>query len=158
MWDGVLEHQNFVCGTVFAHHVHFLNVDGMHHAYTLSEERVGVDMDRVLEFQRKNGLSYVLLDIDAPSRRNGGARQCGAGQERSLIWLRLKRWRLLEIQSVRYESCWFSIDYAQPERRGTLYTISFSDFRAMKDKTVTYDRAHPERGLALIGRPMAQPK
>jgi hypothetical protein len=137
-----------------------LTVGRTRHVYTLSETRVGVDMDqaKVLEFQNKNGLTYVLLDINGPSRRNGGARQCGAGSESRLVWLRLRRWRLLEIRSVLYESCWFSIDYAKPERRGTLYTVSFSDFSTMKDKTVTYDRAHPELGLALTGRPMPAPK
>ncbi len=137
-----------------------LNADGVRRTYTLSDERVGVDMDRakVLEFQNKNGLTYVLLDINGPSRRNGGARQCGAGSESSLVWLRLRRWRLLEIRTVRYTSCWFTIDYAQSARRGTLYTISFSDFSAMKDKTVTYDRAHPELGLVLTGRPMPPTK
>ncbi len=141
-------------------HTLTLNVDGVRRTYTLSDERVGVDMDRakVLEFQHKNGLTYVLLDVTGPSRRNGGARQCGAGSESSLVWLRLQRWRLLEIRSVLYESCWFSIDYAKPERQGTLYTISFSDFSAMKDKTVTYDRAHPELGLVLTGRPMPPTK
>jgi hypothetical protein len=137
-----------------------LTADRTRHAYTLSETRVGVDMDqaKALEFQNKNGLTYVLLDITGPSRRNGGARQCGAGSESSLVWLRLQRWRLLEIRAVRYYSCWFSIDYAKPERQGTLYTISFSDFSAMKDKTVTYDRAHPELGLVLTERPMPAPK
>ena len=137
-----------------------LNVDGIHHAYTLSEARVGVDMNhaRVLEFQRKDGLRYVLLDIDGPSRRNGGARQCGAGSESSLVWLRLQGWRLLEVQSVKYESCWSSITYAVPARRGTLYTISFSDFTTMKDKTVTFDRAHPELGLVSTGHPMPPTK
>ncbi len=137
-----------------------LNVDGVRRTYTLSEKRVGVDMDhaRVLEFQRQNGLTYALLDIDGPSNRAGGSNQCGAGQESSLVWLRLKRWRLLEIQSVKYESCWSSITYAVPARRGALYTISFSDFTAMKDKTVTFDRAHPELGLVSTGHPMPQPK
>jgi hypothetical protein len=137
-----------------------LNVDGVRRTYTLSEKRVGVEMDRarVLEFQRKNGLNYVLLDISGPSNRAGGSHQCGAGRESSLVWLRLKGRRLLEIQSVLYESCWFSIDYAKPERHATLYTISFSDFSAMKDKTVTYDRAHPELGLVLTGRPMPPTK
>ncbi len=141
-------------------HTLILNVDGVRHTYTLSDKRVGVDMDqaRVLEFQRKNGLNYVLLDISGPSNRAGGSHQCGAGYERSLVWLRLQRWRLLEIRSVLYESCWFSIDYAKPERQGTLYTISFSDFSAMKDKMVTYDRAHPELGLSLTGHPMPAPK
>jgi hypothetical protein len=141
-------------------HTLILTADGTRHTYTLSEKRVGVDMDqaKVLEFQNKNGLTYVLLDINGPSRRNGGARQCGAGSESSLVWLRLKRWHLLEIRSVLYESCWFSIDYAKPERQGTLYTISFSDFSAMKDKTVMYDRAHPELGLVLTGRSMPAPK
>jgi hypothetical protein len=141
-------------------HTLTLTADGTRHTYTLSETRVGVDMDqaKVLDFQNKNGLTYVLLDINGPSRRNGGARQCGAGSESSLVWLRLKRWRLLEIRSVLYESCWFSIDYTEPERHGAFYTISSSDFSVMKDKTVTYDQAHPERGLALTGRPMPAPK
>jgi hypothetical protein len=141
-------------------HTLTLNADGVRRTYTLSEKRVGVDMDqaRVLEFQHKNGLSYVLLDISGPSNRAGGSHQCGAGQESSLVWLHLKRWHLLEFRAVRYSSCWFSIDYAKAERHGTFYTISFSDFSAMKDKTVTYDRAHPELGLTLTGRPMQQPK
>jgi hypothetical protein len=134
-----------------------LTVGSTRHIYTLSEARIGVDMDEVslVDVQHKNGLTYVVLTVYGPSRRNGGAHECGAGYESSLVWLRLKRWHLLEIRSVKYESCWYSLESdAPPKRRGSLYTIAFSDFGAMKDKTVTYDRAHPELAFALTGSPM----
>ena len=138
-----------------------LTVDRIRYSYTLSDTRVGVDMDeaKLLDIQHKSGLTYVLLDINGPSNRAGGSHQCGAGIESSLVWLRLKRWQLLEVRAVRYGSCWFSLESDVPlKRSGTLYTISFMDFGAIKAKTVTYDRARPELGFALTGRPMAVPK
>ena len=138
-----------------------LTVAKIHYTYTLSDARVGVDMDeaKLLDIQHKNGLAYVLLDINGPSRRNGGARQCGAGYERSLVWLRLERWRLLEVRAVRYDSCWYTLEFDVPlKQSGWLYTISFMDFGAVKHKTATYDRARPELGFALTGRLMTVPK
>ena len=138
-----------------------LTVGKIHYTYTLSDMRIGVDMDeaKLLDIQHKNGLAYVLLDINGPSRRNGGARQCGAGYERSLVWLRLERWRLLEVRAVRYDSCWYTLESDVPlKQSGSLFTIAFMDFGAMKDKIATYDRARPELGFALTGRPMTLPK
>ncbi len=133
-----------------------LTVGTVQHRYILSEQRVGVDMDRasVLAFQTRAGLTYVLLDVSGPSRRYGPTHECGAGYESSLVWLRLKGWRLLEIRAVRYDSCWFSLEVDGEPQRGARYSVSFWDFGTMKYKTVTYDRAHPERGFELIGRPM----
>lgn len=138
-----------------------LTIGEINHTYTLLDTRVGVDMDeaKLLDIQYKSGLIYVLLDVTGPSNRAGGSYQCGAGFESSLVWLRLKRWRLLEIRAVRYNSCWYSLEFDVPlKRSGALYTISFMNFGAMKDKTATYDRARPELGIALTGRPMTVPK
>jgi hypothetical protein len=133
-----------------------LTVGTVQYRYILSERRVGVDMDwaKVLDFQTRAGWTYALLDIGGPSRRLGPTHECGAGYESSLVWLRLKGWRLLEIRAVRYESCWFSLEADGEPQSGARYSLSFWDFGAMKYKTVSYDRAYPERGFALIGRPM----
>ncbi len=133
-----------------------LKIGAVWHSYSLSEKRVDVDMDqaRVLDFQHKAGFTYVLLDVGGASHRNFPMSQCGAGTESSLVWLRFKKWHLLEIRAVKYESCWLTIEPENRLRLGTLLTIAFSDFHVNKNKTVTYNYAHPERGLSLSGQLM----
>jgi hypothetical protein len=126
------------------------------HSYILSKKRVDVDMDRarVLDFQHKAGFRYILLEVGGVSNRNFPMSQCGAGTESSLVWLRFKKWHLLEIRAVKYESCWLTIEPENRLRQGTLLTIAFSDFHVNKNKTLTYNYTHPERGLSLSGQLM----
>ena len=137
-----------------------LKIAAVWHSFTLSEKRVDVDMNQanVLDFQHKAEFTYILLDISGASHRNFPMSQCGAGTESSLVWLRFKKWHLLEIRAVKYESCWLTIEPEKRSRQGTLLTIAFSDFHVNKNKTVTYNQAHPERGLSLTGQLMPPSK
>lgn len=55
----------------------------------------------------KNGFRYLVFDVGGWSRSVQNDRQCGAGIESNLIWVKLDAaWKITDVQSKRYESCW----------------------------------------------------
>jgi hypothetical protein len=113
----------------------------------------------VLFITRKGGFVYLLLEVCGLSRFPPGDRQCGAGIECNLVWLKLdERWRALDAKSERYESCWAPITSEEgPKVKGRLLTLEFDDLRENLRHEVTYDADAPERGLKSATRPLPEP-
>jgi hypothetical protein len=113
----------------------------------------------VLFLTRKDGFVYLLLKVCGLSRFPPGDRQCGAGIECNLVWLKLdERWRALDAKSERYESCWAPITSEEgPKVKGRLLTLEFDDLRENLRHEVTYDADAPERGLKSATRPLPEP-
>jgi len=124
-----------------------------------------------------DGRVYVLLWVIGCSRWPGGSTMCGAGTEGDLIWLCLSPdGKTLNVQSVRYESCFESVETEEMEPHGgtrgeAMYTggdggceyefqpvlrdgrLALVTTRYGKDGlkrvAIRYDRRHPERGLLV---------
>ena len=102
------------------------------------------------------GAVYLLLDICGWSKRTQDDRQCGAGTECDLVWLKLDaRWRVQDAKSARYESCWASTTSGDGYKiSGRTLTIEFDNFREDVKVKLTYDAERPERGLVIEQSPL----
>lgn len=125
------------------------------HSYTLPKA-IEVDMDeaRVLDFQRKGDLGYVLLEVTGPSKRGSPLGYCGAGTEGSTLWLQLRGWKLERVRWEKHQSCFYSIEANPAQWSGRVLKIEFWDYRTMKQKILTYDRTQPQQGFLLSEKPI----
>ncbi|HEY0173295.1 MAG TPA: hypothetical protein VGB98_19960 [Pyrinomonadaceae bacterium] len=104
----------------------------------------------VLFLTRRGEATYLLLDVCGPSKVPPDDRQCGAGTECNVVWLKLDRaWRVAGGRSVRYESCWSSVSSEGPKVAGRLLTLALEDFRDEVRREVSYDADSPEAGLSI---------
>lgn len=105
---------------------------------------------------RAGGFVYLLLDVCGPSKEQPDDRQCGAGVECNLLWLKLDtRRRVAGANSFRYESCWTPITSDEGYRvQGRTLRATVSDFREQLEYTLTYDADRPEQGLRTQQSPL----
>ncbi len=105
---------------------------------------------------RAGGFVYLLLDVCGTSKEKPDDRQCGAGVECNLLWLKLDaRRRVADANSFRYESCWAPI--TSDERylvQGRTLRATVQDFREQLEYTLTYDADRPEQGLRTQQSPL----
>ncbi len=105
---------------------------------------------------RKGVFRYLLINVIGQSKKVRDDRQCGAGTEANLLWVKVdKTWRLVNKESVRYESCWSPTtsedDFKIKNKR---LTIEIADFRREVDSLVSCDANKPEKGLNIVETPM----
>lgn len=112
----------------------------------------------VLFLTWKDGFVYLLLTVCGLSKMPPDDRQCGAGIECNLVWLKLdERWRVQDSKSERYESCWAPITSDEgPKVTGRLLTLAYDDLRENLRHEVTYDADNPEQGLKSTTRPLPE--
>ena len=130
-------------------------------ARTLIRVAEYVDAARVTDasvvFESRDGVYvYLLLDVCGPSKERPDDRQCGAGVECNLLWLKLdSRRRVIDADSARYESCWAPITTEEGYRvtGGTLRLV-VQDLREQLEHTITYDADRPARGLQRQQSPL----
>ena len=131
---------------------------GRAHALALGEHvsAARVEDAEVLFKSTAGGAVYLLLDVCGWSKSRQDDRQCGAGTECDLVWVKLDaRWRVLDAKSARYESCWSSITSADGYKiDGRALTITFDNFREDVKVKLTYDAGRPERGLVVEQSPL----
>jgi hypothetical protein len=126
---------------------------GRAHTLDLAQE---IDAMRIEEVSvtfvsRAGGFTYLVLDVCGLSKVPPDDRQCGAGTECNVVWLKLDAaWRVRGTQNQRYESCWAPItleDQMKVEGRRLSFTVE--DFREEVRREVTYDADNPEAGLTV---------
>lgn len=107
----------------------------------------------------KDGFVYLILDVCGPSKVPSDDRQCGAGTECNLVWLRLDRsWKKVDAGAERYESCWYPVTSDGGVRvEGRRLSLEFDDLREETHCVVTYDADRPERGLSVERKPLPKP-
>lgn len=105
---------------------------------------------------RAGGFVYLLLDVCGSSKERSDDRQCGAGVECNLLWLKLDgRRAVADSNSFRYESCWAPITSDEGYKvNGRTLRVTVSDFREQLEYTLTYDADHPEQGLRVEQSPL----
>ncbi len=105
----------------------------------------------VLFATRRQDSLYLLVAACGWSKLKQDDRQCGAGQECNLLWIKLNgTWQINDIKSVRYESCWASVTSNEGYKiTGNTLQMEYSDFREKKEYKLTYDADRPEGGLRV---------
>ncbi|MDT5269232.1 MAG: hypothetical protein QOH49_1418 [Acidobacteriota bacterium] len=131
---------------------------GRAHTLDLSKH---IDAERIEEvsvlfLSRAGGFTYLLLDVCGLSKVPPDDRQCGAGTECNVVWLKLDAgWRVHGAQNQRYESCWAPVTSDEgPKVQGQLMTLTLEDFREEVRREVTYDADNPEAGLTVKQTPI----
>lgn len=134
---------------------------GRAHTLRLSSEQIDaahIEGASALFLTRKGGFVYLVLSVCGLSKLPPDDRQCGAGIECNLVWLKLDgRWRVLDSKSERYESCWAPITSEEgPKVEGHLLTLVYEDLRENLRHEVTYDDDRPEQGLKSATSPLPE--
>jgi hypothetical protein len=109
----------------------------------------------VVFVSRAGEFVYLLLDVCGLSKAVPDDRQCGAGTECNLLWLKLDAGRkVADSNSARYESCWLPITSDDGYRvTGRTLRMQFSDLRERLEYRLTYDADRPEAGLQIEKSP-----
>jgi hypothetical protein len=105
----------------------------------------------VLLMTRRPDFLYLLVSACGPSKLKSDDRQCGAGDECNLLWIKLnKEWKISDSKAVRYESCWSPITSDDGYKiKGRTLTLSYDDLRKNVTSTLSYDADHPESGFEV---------
>jgi hypothetical protein len=105
---------------------------------------------------RKGDFTYLLLEVCGMSKEQSDDRQCGAGVECNVVWLKLDgAWRARDAKSERYESCWSPITADEgPKVEGRRMKVVVDDLREEVRREVTYDADNPESGLTVRQSPI----
>jgi hypothetical protein len=126
---------------------------GKSHVLDIHESVDAAKLDdvSVLFVTRRPGFTYLLIAACGPSRLESNDRQCGAGIECNLLWIKLNAgWKIGDLKSVRYESCWSSITSQEGYKiNGHTLRLEYSDFREKKEYKLTYDSDQPESAFVI---------
>ncbi|HKW66601.1 MAG TPA: hypothetical protein VJP04_04890 [Terriglobales bacterium] len=142
--------------------------DGVNHPFMVDKDIFAYALHSVklLSAKASGDFTYLLFDLRGYSRGPDDAdKMCGAGEERSLIWMKLdSAWKKVESQNFVIESCW---DTATLEDEGAPLSFNGPELVARGTTTrdprkadtienrkwmryeVTYSLTHPEDGLHL---------
>jgi hypothetical protein len=131
---------------------------GRAHALDLSQEidAMRIEEASALLVSRAGGFTYLVLDVCGLSKVPPDDRQCGAGVECNVVWLKLDgAWRVRGAQNQRYESCWAPITLEDKMKvEGRRLTFAVEDFRDEVRREVTYDADNPDAGLTVKQTPL----
>lgn len=111
----------------------------------------------LLNICEKSNYFYILLQVSGPSRPWSPQGQCGAGFEINLVWLRVIGNQIQGINADWVQSCWEGTqDDAEYSTNDDLmvWKVNYYIHRPNQDsayrkKIITYDLAHPGRGLQV---------
>jgi hypothetical protein len=124
---------------------------GKAHALRLGDkiDAAEITNTEILFADRRDAFTYLLVDVVGDSREKQNDRQCGAGIESNLIWIKLDAaWKIVEAASERYESCWSSITSQDGYKiNGNLLTVEFDNFREDVTVKLSYNAGEPEKGF-----------
>jgi hypothetical protein len=142
------------------HRAVVVNERGRPHRLDLSKHIGAAHIEdvSVVFLTRKGGFVYLVLDVCGLSKLPPDARQCGAGDECNLVWLKLDGgWRVREAKSVLYESCWYSTTNDSAVRvEGRRLFIAYDNFHDETHGEATYDADSPEKGLVVLEKPLSK--
>jgi hypothetical protein len=106
-----------------------------------------LDNAHVLAAVRSGDIDYFVVSVSGPS--STGSVSAG-GIESNLLWLKLKSWRLLDSQSMLYQSYWDSLEpIGEYHVMGGVLTLRYTNKRESTDYLLRYDSSHPEGKIAL---------
>ena len=104
---------------------------------------------RVLAAQRAGDVDYFIVTVSGPSRIAEGNSNSG-GTESNLLWLKLKSWKLLDAQSMLYESSWDGLvpigDY---HLKSGVLTLRYANTRESTSYMLRYDSSKPDGKISI---------
>jgi hypothetical protein len=106
---------------------------------------------QVLFANQKEGFRFLVIEVSGDSRDGNYDRQCGAGTEANLLWLKLDaEWKILDLKAVRYQSCWSGVDLNGPFKiTKTALTMEYSNSREDINSKLSYNADEPEKGFQI---------
>ena len=119
---------------------------------TKSIDAARLDQADILFATRRPGFTYLLIDACGPSRLESNDRQCGAGTECDLLWIKLNTgWKISDIKATRYESCWAPVTmYSNGFKiKGNILQMEYRNSVEDKNYKLTYDADRPESGFVI---------
>jgi len=131
---------------------------GRPHTLDLTEQidAMRIESAKQLFVSRAGGFTYLVLDVCGLSKVPPDDRQCGAGVECNVVWLKLDgAWRVRGAQNQRYESCWSPVTLEDEMKvEGRRLKFAVEDFRDDARREVTYDADNPDAGLTVKQTPL----
>jgi len=119
---------------------------------------VTIEHAKILFRKSAGDLTYLVIQIEGPTMLNGGSHPCGAGSEENIVWIKLLSREVVDLRTVLYYSCTFSIDGdGDPVKNDTL-EIHYSSYVEDKDFILRYDNKAPELGFVLSMKPHEKEK
>ena len=126
---------------------------GKAHVFEMGEKVDAAKLDDVsiLFTTRRQDFTYLLVAACGPSRLESNDRQCGAGLECNLLWIKLSTgWKMADLKSVRYESCWAPISSQDGYKiTGHRLQMEYYNLREKLSYQLTYDAERPESGWII---------
>jgi hypothetical protein len=99
---------------------------------------------QVLTAERDGDVDYFVVSVSGPSTGES------SGTESNLIWLKLKSWKLLDSQSMLYQSFWESLEpIGDYHLKSGILTLRYSNKRESTDYVLRYDSTRPEGKIAI---------
>lgn len=118
--------------------------------------RAQIDAEKITDAEilfvnLRNNFVYLVISVCGQSREKQNDRQCGAGVECNLIWIKLDSKRqIVGVNSIRYESCWSSATSNDGYKiNGNNLTIKFDNFREKLNYKVSYNADEAENGFQV---------
>lgn len=118
--------------------------------------RTQIDAARITETEimfttEKAGFRYLVINVSGWSREKQNDRQCGAGIESNLLWLKLDpAWKIREIKSIRYQSCWSAVDLNDSfKTTKTSLALDFDNIRDKLNIKLAYNTLEPDKGFQI---------
>lgn len=110
----------------------------------------------VLFVTRRPDFTYLVVEACGPSKPKSDDRQCGAGEECNLLWIKLGvKWEVSDIKSVLYESCWLPVNSMDGYKvSGNTLALEYDDLRKGVNARLTYDAEQAESGFLIEESPI----
>jgi hypothetical protein len=109
-----------------------------------------LDTAHVLAAQRAGEVDYFVVSVSGPSQSGVPDGSNTSGTETNLLWLKLKSWKLLDAQSMLYQSFWDSLEpIGVYHLKGGVLTIRYSNKRESTDYVLRYDSSRPDAKISI---------
>lgn len=123
---------------------HRVDVSSLVRAVTLSTAEV-------LDAERTGDVDYFVVSVSGPSGAGDGGAANVIGTETNLLWLKLKSWKLLDAQSMLYQSFYDSLEpIGEYHKIGGILTIRFTNRRESTDYVLRYDCTRPDAKISIV--------
>ena len=105
----------------------------------------------VLAAQRAGDVDYFVLIVTGPSPADTPGDASAGGTESNLLWLKLKSWKMVDSQSMLYQSFWDSLEpIGDYHLKGGVLTLRFANKRDNTDYVLRYDSSRPDSKITII--------
>jgi hypothetical protein len=103
----------------------------------------------VLTAKREGDVDYFVVTVSGPSW-SGAAPTGTGGTESSLLWLKLKSWKVIDAQAMLYQSFLDSLEpIGEYHFKGGILTVRYANKRESVDYVLRYDSSRPDAKISL---------